>query len=194
MSVAIHPGRSRYLAESEEAVLEVRRHLFSLLKPIFAAVGAIFGAAAIGTLTSWENGKDFIDTVVGLIAIFFILRLLWKMLLWWEDRIVVTDQRIFEVSGVLTRKVASMPLEKVTDMTYRRTIGGRIFGYGDLLVETPGQKQAMDQIDYLPRPDDFYRTVTSLLNTHAPPARVLMDEGPRPPEDDDTGPLPRIVL
>ena len=194
MSVAIHPGRSRYLAESEETVMEVRRHLFSLLKPILAAVGAIFGAAAIGMLTSWENGQDFIDTVVGLIAIFFIARLAWKMLLWWEDRIVVTDQRIFEVSGVLTRKVASMPLEKVTDMTYRRTIGGRLFGYGDLIVENAGQKQAMDEIDFLPRPDEFYRTVTSLVNTHIPPARVLMDEGPPPPEDDDTGPLPRIVL
>ena len=192
--MALHTPRSRYLSEAEEAILEVRHHPFTLMRPVVVAVLAIFGAAAIGSLTSWENGRDLIDTIVGLVALFFILRLMWKFLLWWEDRIIVTDQRIFEISGVLTRKVASMPLEKVTDMTYRRTIGGRIFGYGDLVLETAGQKQAMDEIEYLPRPDDFYRTVTSLASTQAPPARILMDEMGPEPDDDDTGPLPRIVL
>ena len=192
--LAIQATRSRYLAEAEEAILEVRHHPFTLIKPAAMAVLAVFGAAAIGVLTSWENGQDLIDTVVGLVAIFFMLRMLWKFLLWWEDRIIVTDQRIFEVSGVLTRKVASMPLEKVTDMTYRRTIGGRLFGYGELVLETAGDKQAMDEITYLPRPDEFYRTVTSLASTAQPPARVLMDEMGPSPDDDDTGPLPRIVL
>ena len=192
--MVLHAPRSRYLAEAEEAILEVRHHPFTLIRPALFAVLAVFGAAAIGSLTSWENGQDLIDTIVGVIAIFFVLRLLWKFLLWWEDRIVVTDQRIFEISGVLTRKVASMPLEKVTDMTYRRTIGGRVFGYGDLVLETAGQKQAMDEIHYLPRPDEFYRCVTSLASTQAPPGRVLMDEMGPGPDDDDTGPLPRIVL
>jgi uncharacterized membrane protein YdbT with pleckstrin-like domain len=186
---------ARYLSGSEEAVMEVRRHPFSLMRTIGITLLALVGASAVGALTSWEEGSDFIDTAVGLIAIFFVMRLFWKLLIWWEDRIVVTDQRIFEVSGILTRKVASMPLEKVTDMTYRRTIGGRIFGYGDLIVETPGQKQAMDHISYLPRPDEFYRTVTSLVNSHPPPGRILMDEtGPRGPDEDDTGPLPRVIL
>ena len=185
---------SRYLSGTEEWVLDVRRHPFSLGGPAAAATGALIGASFIGAVTSWEEGSDAIDIIVGLAAIFFVVRFLWKLLVWWEDRIVVTDQRIFEVSGVLTRKVASMPLEKVTDMTYRRTIGGRLFGYGDLIVETPGQKQAMDHVTFLPKPDDFYRTVTSLVNSRPPPGRILLDAGPRGPDEDDTGPLPRIVL
>lgn len=195
VSVALSPTLARYLSGSEETVLQVRRHPFSLIRSTLAALGALLGAAIIGSLTSWENGSDLIDTLVGLVAVFFVVRLLWKLLVWWEDRIVVTDQRIFEVSGILTRKVASMPLEKVTDMTYRRTIGGRLFGYGDLVVETPGQKQAMDEISFLPRPDVFYRTVTSLVNAHPPPARVVFDQTTsRGPDEDDTGPLPRIIL
>ena len=174
--MAIQATRSRYLAEAEEPILEVRHHFFTLIKPTVITVLVVFGAAALGALTSWEDGQDVIDTIVGLIAIFFVVRLVWKFLLWWEDRIVVTDQRIFEVSGVLTRKVASMPLEKVTDMTYKRTVGGRLFGYGDLILESAGQKQAMDEIQFLPRPDEFYRTVTSLASTQAPPRRILLDE------------------
>ena len=184
----------RYLGESEEAVLEVRHHPFTLGRPALAALAALVAASFIGAVTSWEEGSDAIDTIVGLVAIGFVIRLLWKVLLWWCDRIVVTDQRIVEISGVLTRKVGSMPLEKVTDMTYRRTIGGRIFGYGDLVLESAGQKQAMEEIVYLPRPDEFYRTVTSLAGSHISPPRVLVDATGGSSEDDDTGPLPRIIL
>ena len=184
----------RYLGEGEETVLEVRHHPLTLGRPTLVAVAVLIAASAIGAVSSWDDGSDVIDTIVGLVAIAFVVRLLWKILMWWCDRIVVTNQRIVQVSGVLTRKVASMPLEKLTDMTYRRTIGGRLFGYGDLIVETAGQKQAMYEIVYLPRPDEFYRTVTSLTTSQVAPARVLVDATGAGPDDDDTGPLPRIVL
>jgi uncharacterized membrane protein YdbT with pleckstrin-like domain len=183
----------RYLAVGEEPVLEVHRHGMVLAKPIFQTIAVVFIAALVGSLVSLDNANDFIDTTVGLVAIFFVLRLAWKVLLWRHERIVVTDQRIFEVSGVLTRNVATVPLEKVTDMTYRRTVGGRVLGYGDLIFETAGQVQAMDRIDLLPRPDDFYRTVTSLVarRPESPPALV---DPPSGPDEDDTGPLPRVIL
>ncbi len=187
--------RPRYIAEREEPVVEVRRHPMVLLRPAAIAIAAIVGATAVGALTSWDDGGDLIDTLAGFVALFFVGRLAWKILLWWEDRLVATDQRIVEVSGFFTRKVASIPIEKVTDMTYRRTIGGRIFGYGDLILETAGQKQALDEICYIPEPDEFYRTVTSLGTTQHPPSRVVLDGSPNPnPDDDDTGPLPRIIL
>ena len=79
------------------------------------------------------------------------------------DRIVVTDRRIFEVSGILTRKVASMPLAKLTDITYRRSLLCRLFVYGELIVETAGQEQSLQHITHLPRPDDVYRTIAWLV-------------------------------
>ncbi|MDQ3986905.1 MAG: PH domain-containing protein [Actinomycetota bacterium] len=194
MSVTAGTTRPRYVAESEAAVIEVRRHPIVLVRPFLAAIGAVVGALVIGSLVSWDDGGDFIDTMVGLTAIFFVLRVFWKILLWWEDRLVVTDQRIIEVSGVFTRKVASIPIEKVTDMTYRRSIWGRMLGYGDLILETAGQTQALDEIRFIPQPDHFYRTVTSLGTTQAAPSRVLLDEPAGGPDDDDTGPLPRIIL
>ena len=184
----------RYLAPGEEPVLEVRHHGMVLAKPVAQALGVIIGGGLLGSYVSFDEGGDPIDTIIGLVAIFFTARLVWKMLLWWQDRIVVTDQRIFEVSGVLTRNVATVPLEKVTDMTYRRTVGGRIFGYGDLIFETAGQMQAMDRIEHLPRPDHFYRTVTSLVAARYTAPPVLLEPPPPGPDEDDTGPLPRVVL
>lgn len=181
---------ARYLAPEERPILETRRHLSVLLRPVAFFVGAVVAALFVGFVVSPESGSDAIDRVAGLVAAYFLFRLGWDVWRWWVDLIVVTDQRIFEVSGILTRSVSSMPLSKVTDMTYRRSLLGRILGYGDLVVETPGQKQAFAVISRLPRPDDFYRTVTALVTVKQPdtPMReVFIDE-------QQTGPLPRVFL
>ncbi len=88
-----------------------------------------------------------------------------------------------------------MPLGKLTDVTYRRSIAGRLFGYGDLIVESAGQDQALSHIDHLPHPDDFYRTVTTLigLQKEEPPPRSKPPLDWRP-EEEETGPLPRVRL
>ena len=168
-----------------------------LLGPFFVTVLAIFLAGAIGWFTSPSEGSDRVDLVSGVIALFFAARLGWKTWQWRADTIVVTDQRIFEVSGVLTRKVASMPLTRVTDMTYQRSILGRLLGYGDLIVESAGQDQALSRIEHLPHPDDFYRTITSLVTAGIPSLLPEDEDAARQlwlPDDEDTGPLPRVIV
>ncbi|MDQ3879106.1 MAG: PH domain-containing protein, partial [Actinomycetota bacterium] len=159
----------RYLAHDERVVLLVRRHLAQLARPAFAAAGVIAVAAVAGTVWSPTAGNDFVDRLLGLVAFVFVLRLAWKVCIWWADRIIVTDQRIFEVSGVLSRKVQSMPIVKVTDMTYHRSLLGRMLGYGDLVVEAPGQTEALRVLTFLPQPDDFYRTITTIVTAGLEP-------------------------
>ena len=197
------PG-SRYLAADERIVTDVRRHVIVLLRPFVITVLALFLAGSVGWVTGPTSGGDVIDLIVGLVALGAAARFGLKAWQWWSDRIVVTDQRIFEVSGVLTRKVASMPLTRVTDMTYRRSLLGRILGYGDLIVESAGQDQALSRIERLPHPDDFYRTITSLV-TAGIPSLLPDDEGNTLDsrmfdgdvywgDEEDTGPLPRVVV
>ena len=186
---------ARYLAEGERVVLATHRHPTVLLPPLLTALAVVAGASFLGTLVSPGEGGDPVDLALGLVAMFFTARLLWRIVQWGAERIVLTDQRMVEISGVFTRRVASMPLERMTDMTYRRTLLGRVLGYGEFLVETAGQVQALTRIDHLPRPDEFYRTVTSLMrNETPPPARLFDSEVFKRADDQDTGPLPRIVL
>ncbi|MDQ3957265.1 MAG: PH domain-containing protein [Actinomycetota bacterium] len=190
-------GPGRYLAGDESIILQARRHVAVLARPAAAAVAALALGAFVGSLVSPRSGGDLLDTIAGLFALWFLLRLGWRLWEWWADRIFVTEKRIFEVSGVLTRKVASMPLGNLTDMTYTRSIWGRLLGYGELLVETAGQAQALSRIAYLSHPDDFYRTVTSLVTGGLLPTASAPDVAPqngRENEDDDTGPLPRVIV
>lgn len=190
---------SRYLTSDEEVVLEVRRHVAVLLGPAIVAAAVVIAAGTIGWVVSPSSGAGWLDTALGVVAVAWAARLGWRMWQWWVNRIVITDRRIFEVSGILTRQVASMPLTRVTDLTYRRSLVGRVLGYGDLVVESAGQDQALARIERLPRPDELYRTLTSLVT--AAPARAV-DPGPwgtgsdeaSGTDEDDTGPLPRIVV
>jgi hypothetical protein len=188
-------------------VLQVRRHIAVLMRTFLATVAAIILATLVGTVLSPATGQDFVDTVVGVVVLAFVVRLMWMCLKWWMDRIVVTDHRIFEVSGVMSRSVASLPLWKMTDLTYRRTVPGRLLGYGALVLETAGQQQALGTIDYLPRPDYFYRTITSLVTARGPELQPHRPGSPQPPEwpppdepqwtppdEGDTGPLPRVIV
>ena len=185
-------GEGRYLALDERMVTRLRRHPAVLAVTIGQTLGIVFIALLISTTILSEARGGLIDTILGILILGALGRLGWRLWEWSADRIVVTDRRLLEVSGLLTRKVASMPLDNVTDMTYRRTFLGRLFGYGAFIVETPGQKQAVEMVNFIPHPDDFYQTVTSLIM-----GGPDMEEESLPvpvSDDEDTGPLPRVIV
>jgi Bacterial PH domain len=181
----------RYLALDERKICEVRRHAAVLLWPAIQTVAVFAVAGGLGALASPNKGADLIDTILGLIALAFLVRFAWIAMQWWATHIIVTDRRILEISGVVSRRVASMPLPQVTDTTYHRSIGGRLLGYGDLVVESPGRHPGLSHIGYVPRPDDFYRVVMSLMNASSGDAP---DDVEVSSSDEDTGEIPRVVL
>jgi hypothetical protein len=155
-----------------------------LVWPATITGAALVAAALLGLITSPDQGDHPLDDLLSFVAFGFVLALSWQVAKWSVDRVVVTDERMFEVFGILTVEVASIPLGKLTDLTYRRSVLGRMLGYGELVVETPGQQQAITHIDFLPRPDEFYRKLNE----------IVMDRIGRSPREDakETGEIPPI--
>jgi hypothetical protein len=56
-----------------------------------------------------------------------------------------------------------MPLSKVTDMSFQRSTMGRILGYGEFILESAGQDQALRIVDHLPYPEQLYLEVCGLI-------------------------------
>ena len=83
--------------------------------------------------------------------------------LWWIEGIVSTDKRVMLAQGIIVHNVGMMPLGKVTDLTFRRTLAGRTLGYGTMVVESAGQIQALNKIDYMPRPEEIYEALSELV-------------------------------
>lgn len=147
----------KYLLPREERVATVRRHPAVLLVPSAQAVGGLL-AAFILSATLLRGQTVLIWIVWGLWAL-LMARLIWQAVNWAVDYFVITSERILLTSGVFTRSVAMMPLSKVTDMSFHRTFAGRLLGYGEFVVESAGQDQALRSIDHIPYPEQLYRVV-----------------------------------
>jgi membrane protein YdbS with pleckstrin-like domain len=167
----------RYLLPRERAlrVITVRRHPALLIAPIAEAViGLVAAFLLTGTLLR-DNAP--LRDVVWIAWVALALNLVWKAVNWAVDYFVVTSQRIMLTSGLLTRKVAMMPLGKVTDMSFQRSAAGRLLGYGEFIIESAGQDQALRNVDHIPNPEVLYLDVCEMLWPPAPPPDCKMCNG-----------------
>jgi membrane protein YdbS with pleckstrin-like domain len=132
-----------------------------LIKPIAMALAGLAIAAVISTTIAQHNG-----TAVATVWILWGVLLLWlayKVVEWSVDYFIVTSRRMLLTSGVFTRKVAMMPLVKVTDMSFQRSALGRVLGYGEFVLESAGLDQALRVVDHLPYPEQLYLEVCGLI-------------------------------
>jgi uncharacterized membrane protein YdbT with pleckstrin-like domain len=152
---------SKYLLPREVQVATVRMHPAVLL-PVGSQ--ALLGLLVAGVLSATlARGSHLVLAVLWIAWGVLLLRLVWKAINWAVDYFVITTERLLLTTGLLTRKVAMMPLSKVTDMSFRRSFGGRILGYGEIIVESAGQNQAIDRVDFIPYPEQLYLLVCGML-------------------------------
>lgn len=148
---------SRYLLDSERVVVAVRRHPAKLLEPVASAVAALLIALWLDPRV--PAGLPVVADVVWLAWAAVTARTAWRLLEWRKDWFVATDRRLILTYGLLTRRVAMLPLIKVTDMGYNRTPLGRLLGYGEFVLESAGQEQALHHVRWVPSPDALYRAI-----------------------------------
>lgn len=154
----------RYLLDDETPVVATRQHWLRLLEPFASALAALVAVGAL--VPALDARTSALGTVLWLLWFAVFGRALWHFLQWRQEWFVATDRRLLLVYGVFTQKVAMMPLNKVTDMNYGRSILGRLAGYGRFVLESAGQDQAMREIDWLPDPDEKYRRICAILFDH----------------------------
>ncbi len=154
-----------YLLPTERRVIRVRQHWAVMINPLtqtalFLLVLVIGQSVLVRYVPEGNVVADNVAFYLGLVAV---LRFTVLTILWWIERIVITDKRVMLAQGIITHNVGMMPLSKVTDLTFQRSLGGRLFGYGTLVVESAGQIQALNRIDYMPRPEEIYEALSELV-------------------------------
>jgi uncharacterized membrane protein YdbT with pleckstrin-like domain len=152
---------NRYLLPHERQVISVHQHPAVLIRPIFEVLVGLAIAGWISNSYASSNGTALL--IIWLLWAVLLLRLAWKVLDWSLTFFVITSQRLLLAKGFLVRKVDMMPLTKVTDMSFNRTATGQLLGFGEFVVESAGQDQALRHIDHLPYPEQLYLEVCGLI-------------------------------
>jgi hypothetical protein len=161
--------------EVDRQPIFTRKHQAMLLVPLaYTLFGLVVTLILSGTLLRSQSGLLAVAWVIWVLAA---LNLIWAAVNWAFDYFIVTPNRMMQTSGLLTRKVDMMPLGKVTDMSVKRSLGGRIWGYGEFVVESAGQDQALRNVTYLPNPEKLYRDVCGYLWPEKPPPNCKMCNG-----------------
>lgn len=161
-----HAPLQRYLSASEQVLVVTRQHplvlitavkrMLSLLVPLSLVAWGLAGVEILrGPL------GNLLITVVFLAMVLLVLRFAWHVLSWELERVVITNEKVVHLSGVLNRLVASTPLAKASEFTVKQTLLGRLFDYGALVVDVPGGRaDALHGIAHLPDPAGMYRLVS----------------------------------
>jgi hypothetical protein len=150
----------RYLLPSERPVIQVRRHWGVLAGDTLQSLGLLIAGIFVIRV---GGDQDFIRMLAIYFCVFVVIRWAWIIGDWYVERFIVTDKRVLLITGIVTRKVAIMPLVKVTDLTFNRSALGQMLGYGEFVVESAGQDQALSRITFIPKPEKLYIQMSELL-------------------------------
>lgn len=150
----------RVLLPHEQQLIAIRRHPAILAAPIAAVVislAAIVIAASLLTLSSVTL------LVIWLAWFVILLRAIWKVAGWRSGYFIVSAERILLIKGVLARDVTMIPMVRLSDISFKRSVMGRLFGYGFFLVELTGASRGQHRIDFLPYPEQLYLEVLAVI-------------------------------
>ena len=148
----------------ERRVIRVRRHWAVLIKPLLQTIAVLIVAFVLSKLLS-QVAIDMwlLQSLLWYIAVAALIRYAWTVLEWWVEIIIVTDKRFMVTSGIIETKNSMMPITKVTDMSFMRPLLGQVLGYGTLRIESAGQKQDLEYIKFLPRPEEVFQAISELI-------------------------------
>jgi uncharacterized membrane protein YdbT with pleckstrin-like domain len=133
----------------EKLIYQTNPHLIFLVGPI---TGLVFFWAILwkGSCPTFEIlSLKSLCHYAATLAVLFSIAVVY--LDWHFDRLYLTNYRIIKERGIVGKRFVSVWLYRIQDLTVEITLWGRIFGFGDLLIESAG---TLGQINFkgLPRP------------------------------------------
>ncbi|MEO6548797.1 MAG: PH domain-containing protein [Ferruginibacter sp.] len=115
------------LKKDEKIILITRQHWIRLALPIF-----IWMVAA--SLLIW-----FAQTTGFIITLVLSLYPLYEYLTYKNNLWCVTNLRVVDESGFFSRHSKESPIEKINNVEYNQGIWGRIFGFGNVDIQTAAE-------------------------------------------------------
>jgi uncharacterized membrane protein YdbT with pleckstrin-like domain len=101
-------------------------------------------------------------------------RIAWGFLSWRMNVYVLTNRRVIESTGVLSKRVADSSLEKLTDIVHKQSVLGRMLHYGDIVVLTAAADAGINNLKQIREPAAFK---TQMLNAKEELERELGGSG-----------------
>jgi Bacterial PH domain len=157
----IPAGLDRYLVPTERNAMAMRQHPAVLMGPGVLVLAGLVAAIIFGGMI--PRDKQGFLLVVWIAWLILLLRFSARIMGWATAFFVISSTRMLTVTGQVSRKINSIPFASLTNMSVRRSLGGRLLGYGSLIVEYGGLDQKVQKIEYLPYAEELYVMVSETI-------------------------------
>ncbi len=162
----------KLLGTGEHVVFHLRTHWRVLIWPGLAfLLLCLLAGAGIGVLVPMvaEGGRLAVTWIIVAVAVvLFVALCVLPFLRWWTTTYTITNRRLITRRGILNKSGHDLPLIRINNVEYQRSLWDRMFGCGSLTLMTAAE-------DPLTLPDipDVERTHLRLgeLMTQAESAR-----------------------
>ncbi|MFE4725471.1 PH domain-containing protein [Microbacterium sp. NPDC056736] len=143
--------------QGERIVDEVRKHWAasaSAALELFAGIVVLLLTFSVPAQAWW------VPAVLGGAVM---VHAVWRLFEQHTDRFVITNMRVFRVHGIVSQRIATMPLTRILDISVHKPAIGRIFGYGHFVFESAAQEQGLRDIRYVGDPDGRGLTIQRVI-------------------------------
>lgn len=117
------------LQPNEKILLRTHTNWTVLVLPTLIAIVALAFGIWLGTVTNhllWA--AIFILPALGYFG--------WKYLEWKHNIWVITNFRVIDEFGIFNINTRESPLDKINNVSYSQTVWGRLFGFGNVEIQT----------------------------------------------------------
>lgn len=151
----------RLLGTDEQIIYHLRTHikrilgwlLLGLLIIIAGVVGALLLPSDWRPIGSW--------VIFGLVVILIIPVAIVPLLKWATTTYTITNRRIITRSGIFNKTGHDIPLSRISNVSYDRSLVDRIFRCGTLILETSADNPLL--LDDIPQVEKVHVRITELL-------------------------------
>ena len=134
------PYPDKVLGEDEEVVRHLHPHWLTVLRPVvlfLLLVGATsFGAALVPAGEQQATWRLVLVAVALVVGVVFVVV---PLLRWRTTHYVLTTHRLLHRTGVLARQGRDIGLSRITDVSFRQSLGDRVVNSGTVSIETAGE-------------------------------------------------------
>ena len=130
----------RLLSDDEELIYDLRPHWLTLVVPVLLTVVVMVAVGAAWVVMPAGDLQQPARMAVGVLGVVVLLAAVaGRVLRWATTHFVLTTERLIFRSGVVAKFGREIPLERINDVTFSQSLLERLFGVGDLLLESAGE-------------------------------------------------------
>lgn len=144
------PSNPPFLLLSDEKIIfKTNPHWLFIVVPVTAI--ALFWLVYLFFACPFLGEMNLEDVCYAFAPFVYLLIILILYLDWRFNRLYLTDFRLVKERGIVGKRFMSIWLDSIEDITCSYGILGRIFGFGDLIIESAGTYGRMT-FEGMPRP------------------------------------------